>query len=143
MADTIVSHSSCRTYKCNNSGTCCDSEFVIYCLCCPVCNMQYIGQSRNLRLRINNHRSDFKHYKQGNLSKTEYNTLYQHFAEHKVERFTVQILDIFRQEQKGVEKGCEWLNSVEKRWIWKLETIQPKGLNTNDGFYCHTKKTRK
>ena len=37
----------------------------------------------------------------------------------------------------------ELLDSREKEWIWKLESLVPKGLNSDDCFYSQNKKTRK
>ena len=35
------------------------------------------------------------------------------------------------------------LNAKERHWIWKLETLTPKGLNVADTFYSQNRSSRK
>ena len=49
----ISSTANYKTFKCYNDNTSCDSKWIIYVISCPICNLQYVGQSNNLRARIN------------------------------------------------------------------------------------------
>ena len=35
------------------------------------------------------------------------------------------------------------LDAKERHWIWKLETLTPKGLNVADTFYSQNRSSRK
>ena len=35
------------------------------------------------------------------------------------------------------------LDAKERHWIWKLETLTPKGLNVGDTFYSQNRSSRK
>jgi len=142
-SDSIKSTSSSRTFKCNNGGTNCDSEWVIYVIECPVCALQYVGQSNNFRFRMNGHRSDFKLYISGESNKMDQKVLYDHLRSHNIVSFNVQILDTLVTSKRSVDKLHEMLNDREKQWIWKLDTVIPKGLNSDDCFFSHNKKARK
>ena len=44
----ISSTANNKTFKCYNDNTSCDSKWIIYVISCPICNLQYVGQSNNL-----------------------------------------------------------------------------------------------
>ena len=52
----ISSTASNKTFKCHNENTSCDSKWIIYVISCPICNLQYMGQSNNCRARMNGHK---------------------------------------------------------------------------------------
>ena len=60
-----------KTFKCHNENTSCDSKLIIYVISCPICNLQYVGQSNNLRARMNGHKSDFRLYAAGKINKMD------------------------------------------------------------------------
>ena len=91
---------------------------------------------------MNGHKSDFRQYAYGRSDKTEVKALYAHLAAHKKNTFNVQIVDCIDSRGRTNEQLHDELNKREKEWIWKLDTISPKGLNTDDGFYSQNKKTR-
>ena len=107
------------------------------------CGLQYVGQTNNLRLRINGHRSDMKKYANGCRSKTEYNLLYSHLNQHNSDNFSVQILENLKSAGLKSDNMHQLLNEKEKQWLWKLDTIRPHGLNIDDGFHPQNKKSRK
>ena len=45
----ISSTANNKTFKCHNENTSCKSKWIIYVISCPICNLQYVGQSNNLR----------------------------------------------------------------------------------------------
>ena len=56
----------------------CDSIFVVYCLTCTKCNLQYVGKAENFRLRVNNHKSCITKKKPDDQG---CRILYSHFAD--------------------------------------------------------------
>ena len=52
----ISSTANNKTFKCNNENTNCDTKWLIYVISCPICKLQYVGQSNNFRARMNRHR---------------------------------------------------------------------------------------
>ena len=57
-AVSVVSTSTGREHKvrCGEDANC-KATMVVYCLTCSVCGMQYVGQTENLRKRLNNRKS--------------------------------------------------------------------------------------
>ena len=141
-SDFISSTSNNRKFKCRNKNTSCDSLWVIYVIWCPVCKLQYVGQSNNFRLRMNNHKSDFRHFSNGRSDKTETKTLYTHLSSHGECSFRVQVVDSIVTTGRSKEQLHKELDKREKEWIWKLGTTVPNGLNTDDGFYTQNKRSR-
>ena len=92
---------------------------------------------------MNGHRSDFKLYISGESNKMDHKVLYDHLRSHNIVSFNVQILDTLVTSKRSVDKLHEMLNDREKQWIWKLDTVIPKGLNSDDCFFSHNKKARK
>jgi hypothetical protein len=91
---------------------------------------------------MNGHKSDLKKFIDGSSTKSDSVTLYQHLKEHS-HRFRFQIVEALPYEGKGRNDLDEMLDAAEKSWIWKLDTVSPKGLNTDDGFHVQNKKTRR
>ena len=127
-----------------NSNTNCNSDWLIYVISCPTCELQYVGQTNNIRLRMNGHKSDLRKYKNDNLGQMDNSQLYQHLALHSQDgQFKFQIVDKLITTNKDIRYLDGRLDRKEKEWIWKLDTITPNGLNMDDGFHSQTKKMRK
>ena len=145
--EIVTSTANRRNFHCFNENTTCSSKWVIYLISCPVCFKQYVGQTNDLRLRINAHKSNLKKFRDGKALPSHCTELYKHLSIHSPGDFFVQILDKINTDNflpretatKLLEKE---LDLREKKWIWRLETLVPKGLNMNDGFNCHTKNRR-
>ena len=43
---------------------------------CDVCGMQYVGQTNNIRLRMNVHKSDYRRFLNGDFSKSDTSSVY-------------------------------------------------------------------
>ena len=142
-ADSITSTSNNNTFKCYNRDTTCDSEWVIYVIQCPICFLQYVGQSNNFRSRMNGHKSDFRLYAAGKLNKMDYKLLYDHLILHKLDYFHVHIVDTLHVATTNRQQLHELLSRKERKWIWNLGTITPHGLNQDDGFFSQNKRCRK
>ena len=121
-SDCVTSASNQRKFKCRNRNSSCGSLWVIYVISCPECQLQYVGQTNNFRLRMNGHKSDFRQYRNGRSDKTEVKVLYAHLAAHKQNTFKVQIVDYIDSCGRTNEQLHEELNKREKEWIWKLHS---------------------
>ena len=135
-----MSRSTNGKFKCRNFDTTCDAKWVIYCISCPICNLQYVGQTNNLRIRMNAHKSDLLKCVKGGLDFKHCTELYKHLKVHSPTKFYFQILDVVH-----ASRNCDrdnLLDKKEREWIWNLDCIYPKGLNVNDGFNCQAKKRR-
>ena len=94
MANDIVTSTSNRRYfHCFNENTTCSSKWVIYLISCPVCFKQYVGQTNDLRLRINGHKSNLRKFREGTALSSHCTELYKHLSRHSPVDFFVQILD--------------------------------------------------
>ena len=57
------------------------------CYFCPICKQQYVGQSNNLRTRMNGHNSDLRLYAAGKINKMDNKLLYDHLIYHNIDYF--------------------------------------------------------
>ena len=116
---TSITNQSGQTFRlfCGPNADC-RSRGVIYVLTCNDCGLQYVGQTTNLRLRLNNHKSCIAN---GRVPRGCFR-LYEHFAAHS--SFFVTIVD-----------SCTIGNSDvrESHWMKKLKSVYPSGLNTLAG----------
>ena len=85
--------------------------------------MQYIGSTINkFRIRFNNHKS--------RLSKAKDDIVYKHFnqSDHNgLDEVRIQLIDKCSGEQQ--------LREREAQWAYRLRSIYPQGLNSDD-FFC-------
>lgn len=90
----------------------------IYVLFCVKCDLKYVGETRNsLFTRFTQHRYNIRH-------KKEQNTLVvQHFLFHGVDSLRIA----------GLQRSEVWTDwerkKMERRWIYRLGTREPYGLN--------------
>ena len=63
-----------------------------------VCGMQYVGQTINVRSRMNGHKSDYRRFLKGDFSKSDTSSLHNHLKSHDVKIFKFQILKILENE---------------------------------------------
>ena len=114
---------------------------------CDVCGMQYVGQTNNIRLGMNGHKSDYRKFLKGDFSKSDTSSLYSHLKSHDVKIFKFQILEILENEgfiyTKDIRQLETSIDAKERHWILKLETLTPKGLNVADTFHSQNRSSRK
>ena len=139
----ISSTSNNKTFKFYNDNTSCDSKWIIYVISCPICNLQYVGQSNNFRARMNGHKSDFRLYAAGRINKMDNKLLYDHLICHDIDYFHVSIVDMIHVGNNTGSQLDELLSRKERKWIWDSCSITPYGLNQDDGYYCQNKRCRK
>ena len=120
---SIVSSATGRKYLlfCGVNADC-SSENCVYCLTCLSCRLQYVGCTNNLRLRLNNHKSCVRTKKVART--TDCFLLYKHFRDFPDHSFDCTILECVT--------GSGVLTQIESRWIYKLRTFSPLGLNMRD-----------
>ena len=125
---------------------------MVYCIICPTCGKQYVGSTiRALRYRINNHRSALAHTTSENKRDDDCFALYKHLSEHTDGHFEIIVLEHVTAEAKTRIQRAKKLKSldiktavrmIESDWITDLMTVQPFGLNMNDGTGSQTRKKR-
>ena len=69
---TAIVSASCvtsngKTVHCRIQGTNCNTKWAVYVIMCDVCGMQYVGQTNNIRLRMNGHKSDYLKFLNGDF----------------------------------------------------------------------------
>ena len=123
----ICSTTTGRHYQTRINVTC-KSGNLIYCLTCNICKYQYVGQTkRRLIDRLQEHR---RYVKNRNLDTAtgRHFTLPGHTQEPD---FKVHILDfIYRHPCSPASKRLR--NLIENKWIHRLRTVIPDGINTLD-----------
>ena len=111
--------------KINNCGT----SNVVYLITCNACSVSYVGETGNqLRIRLNNHRSDIRHNNDTQVAR--------HFNEagHSYADLRITILESGPfSDDTSLE--TIYRGNCESKWITRLKTRQPGGLNiTEDSF---------
>ena len=118
----------------------CNSSNVVYLLSCKVCHAQYVGSTTTkFRLRFNNHKARFKaHSRLSFEGRNKDDLLYRHFSgagHHGLEDVSIQLID----RVSGKESA---LRDKEGQWAYRLNCIQPQGLNISDFFYSQNRSSR-
>ena len=94
----IRSHSCGKVFKVKASESNCTAVWVVYCIFCPSCGMQYVGMTQNLKERMANHRSVLQKVVReggrdfGSDFVKSCSELYSHLASHSPSHFKVIIL---------------------------------------------------
>ena len=105
----------------------CNSSNVAYLLSCKVCHAQYVGSTtKKFWLRFNNHKARFRaHSRLSFEAKNKDDLLYRHFSgprHHGLEDVSIQLIDRVSGEESA-------LRDKEGQWAYRLNCIQPQGLN--------------
>ena len=104
----------------------CRSKRIVYLLECPHCRKQYVGQtSLTLGLRMRSHR---QHWREGK-NKLLYNHLKRNGL--ALTDLSLTALEQLPAEANVKETRCALLRK-EKVWIARLDTMFPKGFNTEN-----------
>ena len=120
--DSFNGNSSGTTHKTYGSITCTTSN-IIYLISCQVCNVQYVGETKNtLKKRIYGHRSTIKTGKMDTPVGHHFN-----LPDHSISDMSVLGIESLGHRSDTVRL------SREKMWMKRLRTIQPHGLNIQEG----------
>ena len=118
IGNSVYSNTTNTTFKTGcKAGTNCKTKNVIYLINCNVCNMQYVGQTKQeLRQRMSGHRSSIR----GNKIFTP---IYCHFRTtgHSPDSFSISVLEVVENINNMIER--------EDFWIKMLMAAHPWGLN--------------
>lgn len=109
----------------------CTSKNVIYLIKCP-CGLAYVGQtSRMVKTRISEHKSTIRSFQKDptKFEEKKETSLARHFHTHKhvVSDLKWQIIDQVKPKPNTDTK--QLLLQTEVKWIHKLKTLHPGGLN--------------
>lgn len=90
----------------------------VYLIFCVKCGIQYVGETKNsISLRMTQHRYNIKNRRERQTP------LVEHFISHSYKSLRVA----------GLERNALWTDwerkKVERRWIYRLDTKEPDGLN--------------
>ena len=120
----ITSTTTGRSYIARKHISCC-SHNLIYCITCTTCSRQYVGQtSKKLRERFVNHF--------GNINnKRTLDPIGRHFqsAGHSGKKtLIIHILEFIPAPHNSMV-GKSLRDSYERKWMYRLQSIAPQGLN--------------
>ena len=134
----FVSNSTGNRFLPNTNGLTslnCKSENVIYMIFCKICNLQYIGETKNrLQTRFSGHKSSIK-------SNTSCQLIHKHFEESGHNLSNCRIIPIEKIDRSSLNHLNLTPNQInnslnklrldrEKFWITNLQTAYPYGLNS-------------
>ena len=106
---------------------CCHSTNLIYCISCLDCGKQYVSQTKNnVITRINNHLSTIRL-----MDDLPIPTHMQAHNSNHNPSIRVHILEFIRAPPSSV-KSQELRDMIERKWITRLNTLVPQGLNLQD-----------
>ena len=144
-ASCVSSTSNGRTFHCRNQVTHCNAKWAVFVITFDVCGMQYVGQTINIRLRMNGQLSDYRKLLIGDVSKSDTSSPYSHLTSHDVKIFKFKILEILENDgfmyTKDIRQLENSLDAKERHWI--LETLAPQRLSVSDNFHSKNRSSRK
>ena len=123
----ITSQTTGRTYYARKHISC-KSHNLIYCITCTVCKKQYVGQTKNrLMDRFVMHYGNIKR-------KNQKDPIGRHFStaghDGKI-NMTIHILEFIPAPSESIP-GQSLRDSLERKWIHRLQSIAPQGINQAD-----------
>ena len=131
-----INHSGQTTSKTTGQKTVtmintnCQSSNIIYLITCSSCGIQYVGQTKNrLLTRFQGHHYDIKNHNDTTVSR--------HFNKCPsslpagFDGIRISILSFIKSPSNSKAGQLE-RDREEKRWIHRLATVVPKGLNLMD-----------
>ena len=108
----------------------CQSTNCIYLITCSHCGIQYVGQTKNKILtRFNSHHYDISHNSDTTVAR-HFNKCPRH-SPAKFEGLSIAILSFIR-APPDTKAGQAERDKEEKRWIHRLSSVVPRGLNLLD-----------
>ena len=127
LTGSITSNSTHRSYL-TKSYASCKSNNLIYCMTCKQCNKQYVGQTKNTIMKRFS-----KHFDNIRLKKAD-DPIGRHFSSpthHGIDDVIIHALD-FISAPPDTPPGQRLRDELERKWMHRLQTIAPLGLNTVD-----------
>ena len=126
----IKSHANGKTYT-SMTNVNCQSSNLIYLISCNNCGIQYVGQTKNrLLTRFQGHFNDIAHDRDTTVAR-HLNRCELTINENKLKPFEITILSFIPSPPESVEAKLH-RDREDKRWMRRLTTIMPSGLNLMD-----------
>lgn len=102
----------------SNQSATCETPNVIYAIWCRICLKIYVGETRQkLSARFDQHLRAIRQSKTTEL-------IYEHFKAHKAKNAFITPIEVVK------TGGNKMLQLRESKWISALQSLSPKGLNT-------------
>ena len=126
----IKSHSTGKSYSSLKKVNC-QSSNLIYLITCDKCGIQYVGQTKNrLLIRFQGHFNDIAHDRDTTVAR-HLNRCNTEGTILKSNTFTITILSFVPTPPESMASKIQ-RDRLEKRWMHRLITIMPEGLNLMD-----------
>ena len=112
----------------------CQSSNLIYLITCNNCGVQYVGQTKNrLLTRFQGHFNDIAHDRDTTVAKhlNRCDQTLNNIKPNTHTKFGISILSFIPSPPESVESKIN-RDKEEKRWMRRLTTIMPAGLNLMD-----------
>ncbi|XP_041424662.1 uncharacterized protein LOC121395364 [Xenopus laevis] len=112
----------------------CSTNYVVYVLKCP-CGKLYVGKTiRSVNTRIKEHKNAIRNFKANTYTDT---SVSRHFSEarHNVCQLKWKVLEVVPKMSKGGDRN-NLLLQRESRWINRLDSTYPKGMNEQLNLAC-------
>ena len=126
---TIISKTHCKPFPAKTEINC-QSANLIYCITCSKCKIQYVGQTKNRIIdRFNSHHFDIMHNAD--------TTVARHFTKRHAnvkeswKKLEISIIS-FIHAHPDSKNGKIHRDIMERKWMHRLGTILPQGLNLLD-----------
>ena len=124
----IKSHSTGKLFTKNVN---CQSSNLIYLISCNKCEIQYVGQTKNrLLTRFQGHFNDIAHDLDTTVAR-HLNRCTTTSTTNKSTTFQITILSFITSPPESAVSKLH-RDKLEKRWMHRLKTIMPAGLNLMD-----------
>ena len=126
---TLVSKTNGRNFQCMKKVNC-QSSNLIYVITCTHCGIQYVGQTKNrLLTRFQGHFNDIEHNRDTTVAR-HLNKCQPKDLLNKP-KFTITVISFIPAHPDSIEAKIH-RDREEKRWMHRLSTITPLGLNLMD-----------
>jgi hypothetical protein len=126
----IKSTANGRTFMAMKTVTC-KSHILIYCITCKFCNMQYVGLTKNkIQERFKGHFTSI-------TSNDDQHPIGRHFnlpGHSGLRDVKIQVLAWIKHPSE-TEKAKRQRKYLEHKWMFKMKTTLPFGLNTMDTLF--------
>ena len=119
--ETFSSPVTGRSYRILGNFTC-KTNNCVYLINCDVCQKQYVGETTDLRKRVNNHRSSIRTKKDLPVA------IHFNSSNHRWEDMTILVIDNDPTWSDAERK------KKEKFWMHRLKSFEPQGINKSADF---------
>ena len=110
----------------------CQSSNLIYVITCSTCGIQYVGQTKNQILtRFQGHFNDITHDHDTTVARHLNRCVNLNQTQSLSREFTITVMSFIKAPPES-HLAKQLRDKEEKRWMRRLTTIMPSGLNLMD-----------